>query len=59
MQRVAPRSLRPIPVAVIALVACIAALAAWPVAAGAVISPSAATLDGVTSASAPAGSVRP
>ena len=57
MQRVAPRSFRWVRVAAIATAACAAALAAWPGAAGAAITPSAATLDGVTSTSAPPGSV--
>ncbi len=57
VQRVAPRSLRRIQVAVLAAVASVAALAAGPGAAGAAIKPSAATIDGVTSASAPPGSV--
>jgi uncharacterized repeat protein (TIGR01451 family) len=57
MQRVVPGSLRPISVAALAAVACAAALAAWPGAAGAAITPTAATLDHVTSTTAPPGSV--
>jgi uncharacterized repeat protein (TIGR01451 family) len=54
VQRVAPRSSGRVQTA---LVACAAALAAWPGAAGAAITPTAATIDGVTSTSAPPGSV--